>query len=340
MLTPKQLLFAESFITRLSKKDKILCTSRNYRELNKLSAIRKIKTLSVGKHGGDNNLEKLIAGLKRMEKLTGIVKKFNPNIALTFHSPEASRVAFGLGIKHFSFSDSPHATAVMKLTIPYIDKLFVPWIIPKNEFVKYGISKADIIHYKAIDAAIIAQRKLKNNSKPFSKKGKKIIIVRAPDSQASYNTFLDKKIVPIVEELLLKKIPNLKIFILGRYPQQITFFRKKFKNKVSFLKVIDSKNMFKLTDVFIGSGGTMTAEAAILGIPTISYSTRQDYWIDAYLVKRKLVIRKSNPKDIANTVKKLIDSDLSKYQKKAKKILNSMEDPYPLLLKSIKLVFS
>jgi len=339
VLTPKQLLFAESFITRLSKKNQILCTSRNYRELNKLSAIRKIKTLSVGKHGRGNNLEKLMSGLKRMEGLTQIVKKFAPDIALTFHSPEASRVAFGLGIKHISFSDSPHATAVMKLTIPYIDKLFVPWIIPKNEFIRYGILKSNIIHYKAIDAAIIAQRKSKNYSTKLSKYGKKNIVLRTPDSQASYNTFLDRKIVPIVEELL-KKLPNSRIFISCRYPQQITFFRKKFKNKVNFLKVMDSKNLFKFIDVFIGSGGTMTAEAAISGIPSISYSTRQDYWVDVYLVKRKLVIRKSNPKDIANTTKKLIESDLNKHQRNARKIRNSMEDPYPLLLKSIKSVLS
>ena len=337
VLTPKQLLFAEPFIARLSKNNQILCTTRDYRELNKLSSIRKIKTVSIGKHGGGKNTEKLMAGLQRMKLLTEIIRKFNPEVAITFHSPEASRVAFGLGIKHFSFSDSPHAIAVMKLTIPYIDKLLVPWMIPKKEFTKFGISSSNIIHYRAIDAAIIAKRDLKDNSIKFKKNRKKIIVLRMPDSQASYNTFIDKKIVPIINELI-KKIPNSRILVSCRYTQQISFLRKKFKNKITFLRVIDSKNLFQFTDLFIGSGGTMSAEAAISGIPTISYSTRKDYWVDVFLVKKRLVIRRSQPKEIANLAKKLTEANSTAHKSRAKKFMNSMEDPFPILLKLIKSV--
>ena len=34
----------------------------------------------------------------------------------------------------------------------------------------------------------------------------------------------------------------------------------------------DGKHLLNNTDVFIGSGGTMTAESALMGIPTISYN--------------------------------------------------------------------
>ncbi len=34
----------------------------------------------------------------------------------------------------------------------------------------------------------------------------------------------------------------------------------------------DGKYLLNNTDVFIGSGGTMTAESALMGIPTISYN--------------------------------------------------------------------
>ena len=34
----------------------------------------------------------------------------------------------------------------------------------------------------------------------------------------------------------------------------------------------DGKHLLNNTDIFIGSGGTMTAESALMGIPTISYN--------------------------------------------------------------------
>jgi len=59
ILTPKQLLFFESMIKRLERKNKLLCTSKKYREANQLAKIRKLKLSIIGKHGGGDNYEKL-----------------------------------------------------------------------------------------------------------------------------------------------------------------------------------------------------------------------------------------------------------------------------------------
>ena len=39
-----------------------------------------------------------------------------------------------------------------------------------------------------------------------------------------------------------------------------------------------------ITDVFVGSGGTMTSESALRGIPTISYEGNTQCTIEKYLV--------------------------------------------------------
>ena len=162
VLTPKQLLFSEPIIEKLRKKYDLLCTSREYEEISKLAKIRNFDLIFVGKHGGSEKFYKLNASNNRINQLSKIIQKNKPDIAVSFCSPEASRVAFGLGIKHISFSDSPHAEAVMRLSIPLIQKLLIPWIIPKKEFEKFGINKKNIIQYRAIDAASIAKRILKN----------------------------------------------------------------------------------------------------------------------------------------------------------------------------------
>ena len=127
----------------------------------------------VGKHGGSKKSDKLSASNHRTSILTKKIEKFSPDLTISFCSPEASRVAFGLGIKHIVFSDSPHANAVMKISLPLVQKLMTPWIIPKKEFLKFGINEKNIIHYKAIDASIIAKRKIINDNKKKST-GKKI----------------------------------------------------------------------------------------------------------------------------------------------------------------------
>ena len=73
--------------------------------------------------------------------------------------PEAARISFGLGIKHIMFCDSPHANAVMRLTLPLIQKILIPHIIPKKEFSKYGISEKNIVQYKAIDAVVTIEKR-------------------------------------------------------------------------------------------------------------------------------------------------------------------------------------
>ena len=93
--------------------------------------------------------------------------------------------------------------------------------------------------------------------------------------------------------------------------------------------------MLSNVDVFVGSGGTMTAEAALLGVPTISYNAIPNL-IESYLVKKKLVKRETNPKKMVNSIKKILNSSNIQYKKRAKKALNSMEDPYSKLLKAIR----
>ena len=157
-------------IKRIKKNNTILCTSRNYDQVTQLAKIRNLKLVIVGKHGGSKPHDKLNASLHRTKLLSAKIKKFSPDITISFCSPEAARVSYGLGIPHICFSDSPHATAVMRLVIPLVQRLLIPWIIPKKEFTKFGINSKNIIHYKAIDASIIAKRKVSKNSKSWIKK--------------------------------------------------------------------------------------------------------------------------------------------------------------------------
>ena len=334
ILTPKQLLFSEPIIEKLGKKHKILCTSRDYNEVSKLAKIRDFDLIFVGKHGGGDKKSKLQASIIRMEKLSKIIEKFSPERAISFCSPEAARISFGLGIKHIAFCDSPHASAVMRLTLPLIQKLLIPNVIPKNEFSKYGIDKKDIISYNAIDAFVTIKRKInQKKASPFKKNNRKNILIRIEEEEASYAS-KSSKIIPIIKRIV-NEYDNENIVILGRYTKQIKNIQRIIGKKAKVVKMtFDGKHLLSNTDIFIGSGGTMTAESALMGIPTISYNAVPNI-IEDFLVKKDLIKRETNPIKISTYINNIFESSNSKNQKRARKIVGQMENPIEKLIKII-----
>ena len=248
ILTPKQLLFSEPIIEKLGQKHKILCTSREYNEVSKLAKIRDFDLIFVGKHGGADKESKLRASIDRIEKLSKKIKRFEPDIVISFGSPEAARISFGLGIKHVMFCDSPHANAVMKLTLPLIQKLLIPSVIPKEEFSKFGINQKDIVQYKAIDAVVTMQRKIDENIKsPFEDNHKKNILIRVEEEEAAY-TSKSSKIIPIIKKIV-NDHKDENIVVLGRYSKQISNLQKSIGRKAKVIKMsFDGKYLLNNTD--------------------------------------------------------------------------------------------
>ena len=139
------------------------------------------------------------------------------------------------------------------------------------------------------------------------------------------------------------------ITVLTRYKKQADLLKKKFSKSAQskfqiVSKVVDGKKMLLDSDVFVGSGGTMTAESALLGIPTISYNATPNR-IEDYLVSKKIVTRCMTPNKVAERITHVFQ--LTSYRDgghertrrlRIKKFVNSLEDPYPILLKTMKSV--
>jgi len=346
ILTPKQLLFFEPIIQRLKKNHTVLCTSRKYNQVTDLAKIRKQKLVIIGKYGGVKKHDKLDASLSRSKLLVRKISKFLPDITLSSCSPEAARVSYGLGIPHICFSDSPHATAVMKLSLPYANKLLIPWIIPKSDFKNMGIEPKNIIQYKTIDAAQITKQKVFFGcGTDINSRRCKTILIRTPEDEAAYSS-KQSDIVDIIKKIE-KDFLGCHITVLTRYEKQAGLLKKKFSKSAQskfqiVSKVVDGKRMLLDSDVFVGSGGTMTAESALLGVPTISYNAIPNR-IEDYLVSKKIVTRCMTPNKIAERITHVFQ--LTSYRgggsertrrMQIKKFVNSLEDPYPILLKTIK----
>lgn len=335
VLTPKQVMFFKHSVDLLKEKDhEILCTGRNYRECVKLSKLKKLDLTIVGKYGGSSKYDKLRANSSRIFDLAKEINDFEPGLCVSFSSPEAARVAFGLGIPHVTFSDSPHAHAVQRLTIPFVNYLLCPWIIPNSAWKNLGISNNQIIHYHALDpvAWIRNETKIKDQIQLRRKYGiskSNTIVIRPEESKASYLIDKDNNVDRILRSIVENFHKTSDILVLGRYEDQIRHLKEKYGDKVKVLEnVVDGLELISLADVFVGGGGTMTAESALLGKPTISISPIK-FYVDDYLVKVGLIHKIANSSRIVELLRDMQSDNKFKTKQKsrAKQILDQMEDP-------------
>ena len=316
----------------------VLCTSRKYREAVELARIKKIDLTFVGSHGGADRYNKLRQGARRTYELAEVVNQFGPDVAITFSSPEGSRVAFGLGIRHIAFNDSPHAEAVAKLTIPLASKLYCPWVIPQSAWSIYGIAKKNILHYRALDPAAWLKH-YNDDGIQEVKQEKKMILLRLEESKASY--IADKKIntIKMIDGFVDELWRSANIVVLCRYKDQIAEVESRYGNKVQVLRdVVEGTNLIKTAQLFVGAGGTMTAEAALLGKPTISIAPIQ-FYVEKYLVRSGLVKRAVNSRSLVRLGTKMMSDEryIQTQKKRAVRILRSMEDPTERMISALRL---
>ncbi len=328
VLTPKQLLFFEPMIKRLSKKNKVMTTTRNYREATGLARVRGVRMRVVGKHGGESLLGKLRASAHRIGELAEIVSKFGPDLTISFCSPEASRVAFGLGIRHVGFGNVPHYTAMMKLSVPFLDRLLIPRHIPKREFTVFGMASSSIIQYDAMDEYVIVKNSSGNPPRlRLRLKKDKTVLFRPYEVQAAYASDVSFDTVGAIRSIA-DGLPDYNVVVLGRYAEQISDLKRELGDRAIVLdRVVDSEAIFAITDVFVGSGGTMTTEAAMRGMPTISYEGIPNA-DEKYLVRKGLVVRCSDYKKIPQAIDAVLAEDGRARTARVKRFLDSMEDPY------------
>jgi predicted glycosyltransferase len=345
ILTPKQVMFFKPLVDSLIiGGHDVLCTSRDYREAIELARVKNLEIKVVGKHGGEDKYDKLRASASRVFELAEIVQAFEPDLGVTFSSPEGARVSFGLGIRHYCFNDSPHATAVSKLTAPLTDLLFCPWIIPYSAWNKFGLPKTSIVRYRALDpVAWLKRRAGQPCSHPtdmvYRNGNKKNILVRLEESKAAYLTENSvKKNSYLFLDSLVRSIHDLaNIVVICRYSDQVTKVHERYQDKVSVVgNIIDGTSAINSCDLFIGAGGTMTAEACLMGKPAISIAPIS-FYVERYLLKSGLLLKALKPTDLVKLATRTLKDPggPSRQKQNAKLILEKMEDPIQTVMRYI-----
>jgi predicted glycosyltransferase len=329
VLTPKQVLFFKPLIDELRREGtEVLATSRKYREVEPLAERVGLDMRYIGERGGIGPAEQLEAATRRQAEIIPIVKGFAPQIAVSVASAVCARVAFGLGAKHIAVNDSPHSDVAGRLSLPLSYHLMCPWVIPIDAWSAFGVGRGQVTRYHALDPAAWLKRKAYGGPVPKLDSRKKTITVRVQESDAPYLAGKDRGWTTLVLQRLADTFTDCNLVALCRYGYQVEEVRNAFGSRYIIPEeIIDGRGLLSCTDLFVGMGGTMNAEAALMGVPAIS-AFQGSLFTDAYLQRAGLLSKANGADALLRQAHLFLEHGYkAKFAKKARRILDSMEDP-------------
>ena len=288
----------------------IIITSRPLANTVELLNQRGLKHTIIGEHYGKNFYKKIFGYPIRVMQLRRFLKKNIPDLAVSqssFHSPVAAKL---IGVPSIYTNDNEHAMGNIPAFM-FATKILIPENLPIENITRKGISQDKIKQYPGVKEGIylwkIGQKI--NIARESSLDGLVRIYIRPEPLTAQYykakENFLDDMICELQEKY--------HITILARDKTQLAHYKqKKFKKIQVPVKPLKFDEIASNCSLFIGAGGSMTRELAILGIPTISVYQDELLAVDKYLISQGILIHE--PEITAKVVEDYINSINHSYE--------------------------
>jgi predicted glycosyltransferase len=276
-------LFA-AMIRELEREHEIIITSRPLANTIDLLDLHGFEHNTVGIHYGGKLSAKLFGFPVRVMQLRQFLAPSKVDVAISqssFHSPSVSRL---LGVRSIYMNDNEHAMGNIPAFI-CATKIMVPEFLDMQKLKKQGASRNKVIHYPGVKEGIYLwelDARLSRAGRPKEKRLRKVVYIRPEPWTAQYY----RGSVNFLDDLLLGMQNDVDIVLLPRGKEQgIHYQNSRFSRIRVVTDALDIADIAPDCDLFIGAGGTMTREMAVLGIPTISVYQDELLDVDRYLLK-------------------------------------------------------
>lgn len=298
-----QVSFFEPLINELSLRGhEIILTCRNSANTVDLIRQRNWNYIIIGNNVKKATISKLFSFPVRVYALVSFLRKKGIDVAISqssFYLPIAARI---LGIPSIYTNDNEHAMG----NIPsffFATTIFIPENLSLSKILKKGARRSKVFKYPGIKEGVYLWPKGIDiqNRRNLNGNTQRKIYVRPEPSTAQYysgrTNFLDNLLID------LKK--KYSITILTREKSQQTHYRQ---NKFSEIEVPERPLPFDEVAenclLFIGAGGSMTREMALIGVPTISVYQGDLLEVDKFLIAQGLMIHNQDLRynDVEQTI--------------------------------------
>lgn len=269
----------------------LIITTRDLSNTIDLVNQKKWKHTLISGHAGKSRFLKGIYFLMRVFRLWFFLKNQKIDVGISHSSFYAPLVGKMIGCKTIYLNDNEHAKGNY-LAFPFATISLLPeFLIDKfknNIFAKIF----NIKFYKGVKEGVYLSQNTPSIKENFNPKEKANIYVRLEPDTADYYSGNTK----FLDDLLIALSVNENVVILPRNKRQ----KLRFENQIfKDIKVVESTISFQEIcsncDLFIGAGGSMTRELALLNITTLSIYQGKLLEVDKYLVANNFMHHISNP---------------------------------------------
>ena len=273
-----------AMIKDLMKEHEVIITCRPLANTIDLLDLHGFTYTVVGKHYGGKFSAKLFGFPVRVWQLYKFLRKQKIQMAIyqsTFHSPIT---AWLLRVPVIYMNDNEHAMGNIPSFV-FASKILIPEFLDPKKAQKQWARKSKIIQYPGVKEGIY----LWNAEITHVPTSEKKIFIRPEPWIAQYY----KGALNFMDEMILYLKDKVQVVLLPRGKEQAKHYeQEKFSGVVVQSKALSLEEIAGKCRLFIGAGGTMTREMAVLGVPTISVYQDELLDVDIYLLENDMLEHK------------------------------------------------
>jgi uncharacterized protein len=301
--SPHPLLF-EPIASRLEEAGaEVAVTVRDHAQTGELARERWPEARVIGGPSPAGRAAKARALADRALALARWARAGRPDVALSHNSYAqivAARIAGVPAVTAMDFEHQPANHVAFRLA----RRILLPQALPPSAVARQGARAAKVIRYPGLkeeltlasftpDPAVVERLGIELGN------GTVLVVARTPPTGASYHRFEN----PLFWQSLrvLDRQRKVRCVVLARGTAEAERIeRMGLANAIVPRRAIDSRSLLCEADLFIGAGGTMTREAALLGLPTLSAFAGRRPAVDAWLARQGALETLDSPAQVAD----------------------------------------
>ena len=278
-----QVNFFEPIIEGLSAQGhSFILTCRDSSNTVQILKQKKWEFTIIGEKAEKGLVNKLISFPNRIRKLVNFLKNQKIDVAAgqsSFYLPLAAKI---IGVPSLYTNDNEHALGNIPAFL-FANKVILPENYPIQKALKQGASTKKTSLYPGIKEGIYLWKKGEEINRHRQESKPKTIFIRPEPQTAQYyngkTNFLDN--------LLIELKDNFNITLLVREKNQFEHYTSsQFKGITVPEKPLDFTTIAKDCLLFVGAGGSMTREMALIGLPTISVYQGDLLSVDKFMIDK------------------------------------------------------
>jgi uncharacterized protein len=292
--SPHVLLFSP-LVRRLEELGhEVVLTARDHAQTLELARERWERVDVIGGPSPKERRGKAATMVQRARRLARWARADRPDVALCHNSFGQLMAARALGIRSMNAMDFEHQP-LNHLSFRLADRLLLPAALCGSGVRRQGASPRKTRYYDGLKEELYlgdfepqpdVPRKLGFDRGRWSM----LVVVRTPPSRAIYHRFGNPLFLDALRSVGRHR--DALCVVLARHPEERAAVGELgLPNLVVPGRAVDARSLMYAADMVLGGGGTMTREAALLGVPTYTLFAGKPPAVDRWLEQRGLLRR-------------------------------------------------